>query len=660
MNWLALLLAGVIAFVLSGPVGMLGRRRGNGAQWVSAGVAVAGGMCGLAAAFAVLLGHLSEKLSFSVAAPAMTVNLRVGPLSAFFLIPIFAIGSLSSIYGLGYWQQSRHPRTGRKLRFWYGLLIAGMAMLTISDNGIDFLVAWEVMALSTFFVIATEDQKPAARQAAWVYLVATHVGTLLLFALFGILRVISGSFLLRPLLPGQAGMGLQTVIFLLALVGFGFKAGMVPLHLWLPEAHANAPSHVSATLSGVTLKMGIFGIVRVLTLLPDRPPAWGMLVLMLGAASAFLGVLWAIGQHDLKKLLAYHSVENIGIILMGLGLALLGEAEHQPVWVVLGLAGCLLHVWNHSLFKSLLFLTAGSVIHGAGTRDIDRLGGLAKHMKITASLFLLGALAICGLPPLNGFVSELFIYLGLLHTVALLPMIALTAAVLGMVGALAAACFTKAYGAVFLGTGRTALRHVHESGPTLWLPMGILAAACIVIGVAPGLVLTPLMNASATWSGQTLPALGSLVPAKAISILGAALVAAIGVGVVVQRYVLGHARSGATWACGYVAPTARMQYTSSSLAQMLLRALRPLLRQRCHEPRLSGVFVGPSQLHTETTDPVLKGAAEPGWRRLRLMLARGQVLQQGSIQNYIFYMLLILLALLAFTLPLGSLWNLLF
>ncbi len=657
MNWLALVILGVIAFVLSGPVGMLGRRSGNGWHWVSAAVAVAGGMCGLVAAFAVLLGSPSESLTIPAAAPAMTVNLRIGPLSAFFLIPIFAIGSLSSIYGLGYWPQSRHPRNGRKLRLWYGLLIAGMALLTLCQNSIDFLVAWEMMALSTFFLILTEDQKSSARQAAWVYLVATHLGTLLLVALFAIFRVINGSFLLRPLVPDQVGLALQTVIFLLATVGFGLKAGIVPLHFWLPEAHANAPSHVSATLSGVTLKMGIFGILRVLTLLPARPPAWGIFLLGLGAVSAFLGVLWAIAQHDLKKLLAYHSVENIGIILMGLGLALVGQAEHHPIWIILGMAGCLLHVWNHGLFKSLLFLSAGSVIHGTGTRDIDQLGGLAKSMKITAAAFLLGALAICGLPPLNGFVSEFLIYLGLFHTMARLPILSLTAAILAMVGALAAACFTKAYGSVFLGTSRRVSHRAHESGPTLWIPMGLLAAGCVLIGIAPSLVLTPLIHATATWSGQPSPELASLVPVKTITILGVGLLAAFGAGWVGQRYFLRRDRTGITWGCGYIAPSSRMQYTASSLAQMLLRALGPLVRQRRCEPQISAVFAGTGQFETHADDPVLKDAVEPVWRRLRFMLAGGQGFQRGSIQNYIFYMLLTVLVLLAFTLPLAMLWN---
>ena len=226
-----------------------------------------------------------------------------------------------------------------------------------------FLFGWEVMALSAFFLITTEDQREECRQAGWIYLIATHVGTLTLFALFALWRWATGSYALTPVASDAMGLGVMNVLFFLSLIGFGIKAGIMPLHFWLPGAHANAPSHVSAMLSGVVLKMGIYGLVRFLSLLPDPPYLWGGLILLLGAISGLLGVVFAIGQHDLKRLLAYHSVENIGIILMGLGLAMLGRSAGRPEWIVLGLAGCLLHVWNHSLFKSLLFLSAGSVVH---------------------------------------------------------------------------------------------------------------------------------------------------------------------------------------------------------------------------------------------------------------------------------------------------------
>ena len=282
-----------------------------------------------------------------------------------------------------------------------------------------------------------------------------------------------------------------TAIFVLALVGFGLKAGIMPLHVWLPGAHANAPSHVSAIMSGVMIKMGIYGLVRVLVLLPTPPLAWGYVLLGLGVVSGVLGVAFAVGQHDLKRLLAYHSIENIGIIVIGLGLALIGRTLDRADWIVLGLGGALLHVWNHALFKSLLFLSAGSVIHATGTREIDRLGGLAKAMPRTSLAFLVGAVAICGLPPLNGFVSELLIYLGLFGTLGIgeggaCPMAAFAAPALALIGGLAVACFVKVFGVVFLGTARSEdARHAHESAWSMLGPMGVLMGCCLFIGLFP-------------------------------------------------------------------------------------------------------------------------------------------------------------------------------
>src|SRR5262249_48114316 len=292
-----------------------------------------------------------------------------------------------------------------------GTLTAGMALLVIARNSIVFLFGWEAMALSAFFLVTTEDHDGEVRETGWVYLVATHMATLCLFGLFGVLRAASGSFALAPLNPDRLAPGMATAIFILALVGFGLKAGVMPLHVWLPSAHAAAPSHVSAIMSGVLIKMGIYGLVRVTSLFPNPPLEWGGIVLGMGTVSGILGVAFAIGQHDLKRLLAYHSIENIGIIAMGLGLALIGRSLGRIDLIILGLCGGLLHVWNHAFFKGLLFFSAGSVIHATHTREIDHLGGLAKTMPATAWSFLIGAVAICGLPPLNGFVSEFLVYL---------------------------------------------------------------------------------------------------------------------------------------------------------------------------------------------------------------------------------------------------------
>ena len=412
---LSVILMAIVLAAASGAPGAFLSRRSVAGERIAAWIMVGGALGGLVGAGIGLRVEEALTLNFPWSAAGNAV-VGVDALSAFFLVPVFLMGGLGSIYGLGYWPQGRHPGNGRKLRLFWGLLTAGMALLVISRHAMAFLLGWEIMALSAFFLVATEDTRDASRRAGWIYLVATHVGTLTLFGLFALWRWGTGSYALLPVGREALSLGMLNVLFCLALLGFGLKAGLMPLHFWLPSAHANAPSHVSAMLSGVVLKTGIYGLVRFLSLLPDPPHAWGGLILLLGAVSGLLGVVFAIGQHDLKRLLAYHSVENIGIILMGLGVAMLGRSAGQPVWVVLGLAGCLLHVWNHSFFKSLLFLCAGSVVHTAHTRQIDRLGGLAKTMPWTAAMFLIGAVAICGLPPLNGFVSELFVYLGLFGT----------------------------------------------------------------------------------------------------------------------------------------------------------------------------------------------------------------------------------------------------
>ena len=419
-----------------------------------------GSTCGLWAGLRAITGLGTGVWSRPWQVPGGELEVGVDALSGMFLVQIFLIGALGAIYGLGYWRAEEHPRTAGKLRLFYGLMVAGMALLVVAKNSILFLMGWEIMALSAFLTITTEDRDPVVREVGFVYLVATRVGTLFVFATFAVLRWLTGSFSLSIAgLPG--GAPAATAVFLLGLLGFGLKAGLMPLHVWLPGAHANAPSHVSALMSGVLIKMGIYGLVRTCSLFDAIPLWWGLLLFSLGMVSAVLGVLFAIGQHDLKRLLAYHSVENIGIIAIGLGLALIGRATQHPGLIALGLAGALLHVWNHGLFKALLFLSAGSVIHATGTREIDVLGGLGRGMPRTSLAFLVGAVAICGLPPLNGFVSELFIYIGMLRAGSLdMGTVGIAAAfgvpVLALVGALAALCFAKVFAIVFLGEPRSA------------------------------------------------------------------------------------------------------------------------------------------------------------------------------------------------------------
>ena len=616
----------------------------------AAGERIALAMLLAAAALAIFaIGHvaltgLPAELSLSWSLPGAALSIRVDGLAAFFLAPIFVVSALGAIYGLEYWPQARHPANGKRLRFAYGLLVAGMATTTVAANAVLFLVGWEVMALAAFVAIATEDELPETRAASYLYLVATRISTLCLIAMFALIYATSDSFALAPihgLTPGRAA-----AIFLLALVGFGMKAGMMPLHIWLPSAHAAAPSHVSALMSGVMIKIGVYGLVRTLSLLPTPPAWWAVLLIALAAVSGVLGVAFAIGQHDLKRLLAYHSIENIGIILLGIGLAVLGRAVDRPELVVLGLAGGLLHVWNHALFKSLLFFSAGAVIHACHTRDIDRLGGLLPKMPRTSALFLVGAVAICGLPPLNGFVSELLIYLGLFAaarsseaSVWLTP--SLAAAALALIGGLALACFVKVWGAAFLGRPRSEkVSGAHDGGNLLLVPMGLLAACCAAIGLAPAAVAGFLERAVGSFApASTIVPLRSLAPFAALSLAAAALLAFVGaVGVVLSwRLRAGVSSVAPTWDCGYAAPTARMQYSSSSFAEMLVGLFRWALRPSFHRERPVGFFPSPTRFESHVDDAVLDQLLRPAISSVGAWLSRLRWLQPGSLHLYILY-----------------------
>jgi hydrogenase-4 component B len=653
-----LVLAGVGVLAASGVPGLFVGPTARRWRWASVVLMAAGsgaGLCGVGAFWAAGEG---AGIAASWPVPGAAFRVRVDGLSAVFLAPVFLVSFLGSVYGLEYWGSAEHAATDRKLRLFYGLLAAGMALLLVAGNAVLFLVGWEVMALAAYFLVTTEDGDAEARRAGWVYFVATHASTLCLFALFSVFFSASGSLDLVPLRPDATTPATSTTLFALALGGFGIKAGIMPLHVWLPGAHAAAPSHVSAIMSGVIIKMGVYGIVRVSSLLPHHQPEWGAVVLGLGAVSGVLGVAYAVGQHDLKRLLAYHSIENIGIIVMGVGLALLGRSYARPEWVVLGLAGALLHVWNHALFKALLFLSAGSLVHATHTREIDHLGGLAKTMPATALGFLVGAVAICGLPPLNGFVSEFLIYLGLFRTLSAPDGPALAgvfaAPALALIGALAVACFVKVYGAAFLGTARSEhARHAHEAGPAMLVPMATLAACCLVIGLFPGRVAPALAAGVEAWwpgTGATAGGLERLAPLDAVGTTGFALLACLSAAAAGMRWVVRRrpVAAGATWGCGFVAPTERMQYTSSSFAAMLVKlfawALVPSVRKP--KPRRLGPFPGPSGFRSEVPDAVLDRGLLPAFRAGAWLLAQLRVLQTGSVQVYLLYIVLAILALL--------------
>jgi hydrogenase-4 component B len=651
--------AGAAAFLVQGPLAAVVPTAVTVALSALAGAALAG------AGLWTLLGVSSPDIVLPWAIPGGSFHLSLDAISAVFLVPIGVLGALGAVYATRYWPEKEHPRGHRLLRGSYGALVAGMALVVLAGNGVVLLVAWEVMAISGFFLVATEHERAETRDAAYVYLGATHAATLLLWVLFARIASATGTFGFAPLPPG----GAATVTVLIGVAGFGVKAGIMPLHVWLPGAHSAAPSHVSALMSGVLLKVGIYGIVRTTALVALPPVALAGLIILVGAVSALGGVAFALGQHDVKRLLAYHSIENIGIIVLGIGLALLGRTLGRPEWVVLGLAGALLHVWNHAFFKGLLFLSAGAVVHATGTRTIDRLGGLARVMPVTSSLFLVGAVAISGLPPLNGFVSELLIYLGLVR--AALPGGSMFAAfatpALAMVGALAVACFVKVFGAVFLGTARTPeAARAHEAPAAMLWPMGILAALCVLIGLAPGLVAPGLDRAVAAYvatsggGAASLPALGSMVSFGWLTALGLGLVAATLLLAGSRRRELRAAADTETWGCGYAATSPRLQYTASSFADTLVGILSGILRPKRHLPRVSGIFPGSAHLEVHIDDVVLERALRPSLVRAGALLARARVLQGGHVNLYIFIILLGALALLLSALPimaaLRALW----
>ncbi|MBJ6750546.1 proton-conducting transporter transmembrane domain-containing protein [Geomonas anaerohicana] len=655
---LGLLLLAVCCQAVSG-LPLLLNKGSSLAQRAGVALMVAASLTGCAGALGAVFFPVTGTWLLPTGLPFGGLEIGVDALSALFLLPIFIVTGCSAVYGTGYWPVARHPEHGGKLAFFLGLLSAALTVVLLAKSTMLFLMGWEVMALAAYFALTTEDEKHEVREAGVLYLITAHLGALALFATFSLLNAATGAYIFPA--PGSlsAAGPLATAVFLTALFGFGMKAGVMPLHIWLPSAHANAPSHVSAILSGVVLKTGIYGMMRVFSAFADPPLWWGALVLVLGCISAVLGVAYAIGQHDLKRLLAYHSIENIGIILIGIGMALIGANQGWEALVALGAAGALLHVVNHALFKALLFLSAGSVIHATGTREIDLMGGVARRLPRTALLFLVGAVAICGLPPLNGFVSELMIYLGAFNSigaaVGLGPSLpALAAPVLALVGGLAVACFVKVYGVVFLGAPRSPEHEAgHEAGVGMLVPMGVIAACCALIGLAPGL-LVPVLNGALGAYGGTLAlqqGIAHLVPFGWLSVLGIGMILVLVFlwGFFARRAARLPVPVAPTWGCGYLRPTPRMQYTASSFGAILVGWFALLLRPERHREEVNGLFPVHASHESHVPETVLEKGYLPFLEYLFEKAQPVRRLQHGKLNIYIFYTFVTLVLLLAIT-----------
>jgi formate hydrogenlyase subunit 3/multisubunit Na+/H+ antiporter MnhD subunit len=582
----------------------------------AAGAAIAGAVGAAAAARALASGvEVTRATAWQVPGGAFAVGLD--PLSAFFLVPVFALGAASAWYGRAYLGARVGPAAA------LNLLVAAMVLVVVARHGLLFLVAWETMTLLAWLLVTVEHAAAEARRAGWVYLVASHVSMLALVALVVAL-----------------GEGARSpALLVLALLGFGIKAGAAGAHVWLPEAHAAAPSHVSALMSGALVTMGIYGLLRVALLLAPGP-GFATALMILGAAGALLGIALALVQRDLKRALAYSTVENMGIVLLALGLGLRARAAGDPTLAALALAGGLLHVWNHAAMKGLLFLAAGSVVHATGTRDLDRLGGLARRMPWTGGGFLLGAVAIAGLPPLAGFTGEWLIY-GALARAALgaPPAVGLAAiggaAVLALTGALALLAMVRLAGVAFLGAPRSpAAGAAHESPPAMIAPMVALAAACVAAPLAAPWLLDLLGPLLATLGADRLAAAATTLPELALA--SAALLA---VGAVVAAVVRAlRAPRVETWGCGYAAPTARMQTGATAFSELLAaRVLPRWLAPRVTQLSPAGILPREARFATDAPDPLTRAIYEPALARAGDRFARLRILQQGRVHVYLVY-----------------------
>ncbi|MDP5240901.1 hydrogenase 4 subunit B [Uliginosibacterium sp. 31-16] len=588
---LTLYLAGAMASLL------LPRREQLAIQ--ASGVAgVLGGAAGLLAAWPTLLGGATQLFSADGPFPFAHFVVRLDPLAALMVFVISLLVLVCSLYSLAYVREYA-GRGAWAMGIFTNIFVASMVALVVIDNAFYFLIFFEMMSLASYFLVIF-DQDEEAVSAGFLYFLIAHAGSVLIMAAFFILYARSGSLDFESFRALHLTGPWASAVFLLAFFGFGAKAGMVPLHSWLPRAHPAAPSHASALMSGVMVKIGVFGIIKVgIDLLGATSSWWGMLVLAIGAVSAVLGVLYALAEKDLKRLLAYSTVENVGIILMGVGAGMIGIASHTPLLAAVGLLAGFYHLLNHAVFKGLLFLGAGSILYRTHTKDMDLLGGLATRMPWTAGAFLVGAMAICALPPLNGFVSEWFTYQALFSMGSASDLAVRLAGPVGMVmlaitGALAAACFVKAYGLSFSGLPRSAhADHAQEAPLPMVLAMLLLALAIVAFGVGAPLVTPVMAGVAASLVQGAVPAVaqgGSVFPGSAVqAVLSTPLLALLLLAVPVVPLLLvaglkgvrlARRHAGDAWACGYAQEQAMTASSRGFVAQPLEAMFAPLYRLR--------------------------------------------------------------------------------
>ena len=624
------------------------------------------GLSGIVGGGMALLNHVDISQELPIGLPWLPCHLHLDPLSGFFLVLVSLVSLITAIYGPAYVEEYQQgPQPLLPLTLFTGLFVAGMQMVMLASDAFSFMISWELMSVSSYFLVAYQHQHETNRSAAFIYLLMAQVGGLFILAAYGVLAGFSGAFDFTSMQLVELSPAWSSLAFALALIGFGMKAGIVPLHVWLPQAHPVAPSHISALMSGVMLKVAIYGFIRfVYDLLGDVYWQWGVVVLIIGSLSAILGVLYALMQHDLKRLLAYHSVENIGIIYMGLGLSMIFYGSGHPQLAALGLIAALYHCLNHALFKSLLFLGAGAILQQSHEHDLEKMGGLIKKMPVTAVCFLIGCISISALPPFNGFVSEWLTFQTALQGTVLsnhilTAIIPISAAILALTGALAAACFVKVYGICFLGLPRSEkTAQATEAAFGLQLGQIILAILCLVFGIFPTWTVSQLDTIAQQLLPAGMPVATShgwlwLTPVSMdVASYGAPMVfLAIGCAWFLTWLWLHPRRKNTgirivpTWDCGFGSLNARMQYTASSFSMPIRRIFRPVWS-------VSENYKKPDQ-----EDPGGKYQLIIGdwvWLKIyqpigRLLLAtarRAALIQGGNIRVYLAYSFFTLLFLL--------------
>jgi len=661
-----LALLAVISAMLSGMLPLLAPRSTSMIKWLAFPLLGLAGLAGVLGGGKALIEQTSSTLVLPIGLPWLHSYLHIDPLSGFFMAIVGLVTMVAAIYAPAYVREfEQGPQTLLPLTFFTALFVVGMDVVLLAADAFSFMFGWELMSVSAYMLVGYQHQHAENRKAAFLYLLMSHVGALMILLGYGVLAGFGHGFDFAHMAGAKLTLGWGLTAFLLALFGFGIKAGLVPLHIWLPEAHPVAPSHISAMMSGVMLKVAVYGFIRFsFDLIGDVHWSWGLIVLIIGSTSAVLGVLYALMQHDLKRLLAYHSIENIGIIYIGLGLSMIFAGTGHPALAALGLVAALYHCLNHALFKSLLFFGAGAILQQSHERDLEKMGGLIRRMPVTATCFLIGCISISALPPFNGFVSEWLTFQAALQGTVLAnnilgALIPIAAAVLALTGALAAACFVKVYGVCFLGLPRSercAEAHEVSFGPRAG--QAFLALLCLVFGVLPTWTVGLLDHIAQRFFPGGMPETTAhgwlwLTPvAPKVASYGAPLVL-LGMGLAwLIAWLCAHPRRrrspvriGPPWDCGFGPLNARMQYTATAFSMPIRRIFGPVWPK--HEQYETPSPASPGgRYKLKVGDWAWLKVYEPIGRLLLGTARRLAMIQGGNIRAYLSYSFFTLLFLL--------------